>query len=87
MKVEDEVKLQKIADLAKNPQFDRIIALGEEALVKEERETNDLEFKKELGTIVEKALQNELNDILGKNKLEAPLVKNEQGGQGLNSTD
>lgn len=76
MKVEDEVKLQKIADLAKNPKFDRIIALGEEALVKEEREINDLGFKKELGTIVEKVLLDELNDVLGKNKLETPLVKN-----------
>lgn len=83
MKVEDEVKLQKIADLAKNPKFDRIIALGEEALVKEEREINDLGFKKELGTIVEKVLLDELNDVLGKNKLETPLVKNKQGGQDL----
>ena len=57
--------------------------MGEEALVKEEREINDLGFKKELGTIVEKVLQDELNDILGTNKLEAPLVKNEQGGQDL----
>ena len=54
-----------------------------EALEKEERENNDIEFKKKLGAIVEEILQKELNDILNGNTLEAPLVRNEQGGQDL----
>jgi hypothetical protein len=56
--------------------------LGTEALQREERERNDLEFKKELGRIVEETLQKELNDVLGENQLKA-LVENEQGGQDL----
>lgn len=48
MKVEDEIKLQKIAALAEDPNFDRIVTLGKEALEKEERENNDIEFKKNL---------------------------------------
>ena len=83
MKVEDEIKLQKIAALAEDPNFDRIVTLGKEALEKEERENNDIEFKKKLGAIVEEILQKELNDILNGNTLEAPLVRNEQGGQDL----
>lgn len=83
MKVEDEIKLQKIAELAKDPNFDLIVTLGKEALDKEEREKNDFEFKKELGFIVEKILQEEFKGILGENKLTAPLVDNKQGGQDL----
>ena len=78
MKVEDEIKLQKIAALAEDPNFDRIVTLGKEAL-----EKDDIEFKKKLGAIVEEILQKELNDILNGNTLEAPLVRNEQGGQDL----
>lgn len=83
MKVENETKLQMIAELAKDPNFDRIVILGKEALEKEEREENDFEFKKELGFIVEEVLQEELSGILGENKLKAPLVDNKQGGQDL----
>ena len=32
MKVEDEIKLQKIAALAEDPNFDRIVTLGKDAL-------------------------------------------------------
>ena len=39
--------------------------------------------RKKLGAIVEEILQKELNDILNGNTLEAPLVRNEQGGQDL----
>lgn len=83
MKVDDEIKLQQIAELAKDPNFVRIVSLGKETLEKEECEKNDFEFKKELGTVVEKVLQDELNDILGENKLDSLLVDNEQGGQDL----
>lgn len=83
MKVEDETKLQKIAELAKDPNFDRIVKLGREAFEKEERDHNDLMFKKELGNDVENILQKELKEILGNNALKVPTVENEQGGQDL----
>lgn len=84
IQVEDEQKLQQIAELAKNPDFDRILKLGREALEREEREFNDFQFKKELGNFVEDVLQNELNDILGDAELKIPEpVSNEQGGQDL----
>lgn len=84
IQVEDEQKLQQIAELAKNPDFDRILKLGREALEREERELNDFQFKKELGSFVENVLRNELNDILGDAELKIPEpVSNEQGGQDL----
>ena len=84
IQVEDEQKLQQIAELAKDPDFDRILKLGREALDREEREQNDFQFKKELGKFVEDVLQKELNDILGDAKLNiSEPVSNEQGGQDL----
>lgn len=84
IQVENEQKLQQIAELAKDPDFDRILELGREALEREERELNDFQFKKELGNFVEDMLQNELNDILGDAELKIPEpVSNEQGGQDL----
>ena len=84
IQVEDEKKLQQIAELAKDPDFDRILKLGREAIEREERELNDFQFKKELGNFVEDVLQNELNDILGDVELKiSEPVSNEQGGQDL----
>lgn len=84
IQVEDEQKLQKIAELAMNPDFDNILKLGREALERQERELNDFQFKKELGNFVEDVLQNELNDFLGDAELKIPKpVSNEQGGQDL----
>lgn len=83
MKVEDETKLQRIAELAKDPNFERIVALGREAFEREEQEKNDFAFKNEIGKEVEKILQRELNEILENNELKVPPVENEQGGQDL----
>ena len=82
--VEDSDKLNQLASLINNPDFEQIIKKGKEAVEQALREKNDFEFKKGLGNFVEDILQKELNDVLGQNTLEAlDPVYNEQGGQDL----
>ena len=82
MKVQDSNKLNSIAELSKLENIDRIIQLGKEALARELKEKNDFEFKNTLGLYVEEYLLNQLNDILGDNKLKVSVI-DEQGGQDL----
>ena len=82
MKVQDSNKLNSIAELSKLENIDRIIQLGKEALSRELKEKNDFEFKNTLGLYVEEYLLNQLNDILGDNKLKVSVI-DEQGGQDL----
>lgn len=82
--VEDVKKLDQLASLINDPDFDLIIKKGKEAIEQKLREENDFEFKKGLGSFVEDILQKELNEVLGENTLETAIpVSNEQGGQDL----
>ncbi len=82
IKVQDSDKLEAIAELSKSDDLERIIQLGKEARNREIREKNDFEFKKKLGWYVESYLLEQLNMILGNNKLRVSVI-DEQGGQDL----
>lgn len=80
MKVQEESKLNAIAELTKRDDLERIIELGKKARELEIQDNNDFEFKKILGDYVEKFLLEQLKEILGDNTLEV-AVNNEQNGQ------
>ena len=82
MTVDDTSKLNTIADLLNNDEFERIIKLGEEALAKEKRQNNDFEYKKNLGKYIEDFLVVQLEKELTGKKLKVD-VENEQGGQDI----
>ena len=80
MKVQDEKKLNAIAELSKLDNFERIIELGKMALNKELQEQNDFAFKKWLGLYVEDFLLLQLQDTLINHSLKIE-VADIQGGQ------
>jgi len=82
MKVQDEKKLNAIAELSKLDNFERIIELGKMALNKELQEENDFAFKKQLGLYVEDFLLLQLQDALTNHSLRVD-VADIQGGQDL----
>lgn len=82
MKVQDEKKLNAIAELSKLDNFERIIELGKMALDREIQERNDFEFKKQLGFYVEDFLLLQLKEVLSNNSLKLD-VADIQGGQDL----
>ena len=82
MKVQDEKKLNAIAELSKLDNFEHIIELGKMALEKENQERNDFEFKKQLGLYVEDFLLLQLQEALSNNSLKIE-VADIQGGQDL----
>ena len=82
MKVQDENKLNAIAELTKREDLERIIELGRNARELEIQDINDFEFKKMLGLYVEDFLLEQLRDALGGKTLTV-AVDNEQVGQDL----
>ena len=82
MKVQDEKKLNAIAELSKLDNFERIIELGKMALANEIQEKNDFEFKKQLGLYVEDFLLLQLQEVLTNHSLKVK-VADIQGGQDL----
>lgn len=82
MKVQDEKKLNAIAELSKQDNFERIIELGKKALDNEIQEKNDFAFKKQLGLYVEDFLLLQLQEVLTQKSLKVK-VEDFQGGQDL----
>lgn len=82
MKVQDENKLNAIAELSKMDNLERIIELGKRALDIELQEKNDFEFKKKLGEYVEDFLLFQLQEVLTNHSLQVK-VADIQGGQDL----
>lgn len=82
MKVQEESKLNAIAELTKRDDLERIIELGKIEREKEILHKKDTEFKKMLGTYVEDFLLDKLRETLGASSLTV-AVDNEQGGQDL----
>jgi len=82
MKVQDEKKLNAIAELSKLDNLERIIELGKKALDNEVQEKNDFEFKKLLGWYVEDFLLSQLKDVLTNHSLKVK-VEDIQGGQDM----
>lgn len=82
MKVQDEKKLNAIAELSKLENFERIIELGKMELAIEIQEKNDFAFKKQLGLYVEDFLLLQLQEVLTKKSLKV-RVEDIQGGQDL----
>lgn len=82
MKVQDEKKLNAIAELSKLDNFERIVELGKMAFDNEVQEKNDFEFKKQLGEYVEEFLLEQLKEVLTKHSLKVK-VADIQGGQDL----
>lgn len=80
MKVDDDNRLKKIAELSKRENLDDLIRLGEEAIERERNEANDFAYKKELGEYVEQYLLERLGEKLGEIKVS---IDDEQGGQDL----
>lgn len=82
MKVQDEKKLNAIAELSKLDNIERIIELGKMALDNEVQEKNDFAFKKQLGLYVEDFLLLQLQEVLNNHSLKVE-VADIQGGQDL----
>lgn len=82
MKVQDEKKLNAIAELSKLDNFEHIIELGKMALDNEVQDKNDFTFKKQLGEYVEEFLLEQLKETIGENSLTVH-INNEQNGQDL----
>ena len=80
MKIRDEAKLQKLADLSNDENIDRIIELGRQALQAEKNEAEHKRYIQELGSYVEKTLLERLRGILNDNILKIDIC-DEQGGQ------
>ena len=84
MKIDNPHKLNMLADLAVNNDFEEIIRRGKEALMKEKMTEVDFEYKKRLGQYVEDYIQKilalQLGDQLEGNHIR---VENEQYGHDL----
>ena len=83
IEIEDANRLKLIAELANEPKLERLYDLGKKALLIEEREASDKNFKLDLGKFVEKILRDELNLQLGGVTLTVKPVEDEQGGQDM----
>jgi hypothetical protein len=82
MKVQDEKKLNLIAELSKIDNLEHIIELGKMAVDSEIQEKNDFAFREQLGLYVEHFLLSQLKDVLNKDSLKVK-VADIQGGQDL----
>lgn len=80
MKVDDDIRLKKIAELSKRDDLDELIRLGEEAVERKRNEMNDFAYKKMLGEYVEEYLFKEVGGQLQETKV---CIDDEQGGQDL----
>ena len=69
MKITDPDKLNQLAELANDVDFDEIIRKGKEALVQRKNQENDTEFKRNLGEYVERMIKKYLSD-----KMEDPDI-------------
>lgn len=83
IEIEDANRLKLIAELANEPKLERLYDLGKKALLIEEREASDKNFKLDLGKFVEKILRDELNQQLEGVTLTVKPVEDEQGGQDM----
>lgn len=78
--------LDKIVELSEDPDFEKILELGKQALIKERNNDVDFDYKKRLGNHVESLLRKELEDKLSDiDKIEVKTlnVKDQQGGQDI----
>lgn len=81
-----KINLDSIIELAENPDFDRIIELGKQALIQEKNDNSDFEYKKRLGNHVESLLRKELQDKFAdieSIKVKTLCVKDQQDGQDI----
>ena len=83
IEIEDANRLKLIAELANEPKLERLYDLGKKALLIEEREASDKNFKLDLGKFVEIILRDELNQQLEGVTLTVKPVEDEQGGQDM----
>lgn len=78
--IEDKAKLALLGDLSRNPEFERIISLGKEAVELEKQNDADFLFKKKIGTHIEDLIRNKLQkEVIGL-KLD---INEEQRGQDI----
>lgn len=83
IEIEDAERLELVAKLAKEPRLERLYDLGKKALLIEERDENDKDFKLKLGKFVEEILLKELNQQLGGVSLTVDPIEDEQYGQDM----
>jgi hypothetical protein len=87
MKVNDPSKLNQLADLADDVDLDEIILRGKKALVDQQNQVAEFEYKKSLGEYVENCLQtvlaNRLQSELNNDSQHTVSVDNEQYGHDL----
>lgn len=72
-------KIKKLAKLGQNPNLEKIIKLGEEALLNEKQENANFQHKKAIGTHLEKILREKLSNIFA----EEIELKSKQDGQDI----
>ena len=71
-------KINKLGSLARNPNFDLIIALGEKAFEEAKRTRTDFQFKYEIGKRIEKLINEKLGKDLERYAVEVRDVQNGQ---------
>lgn len=88
----DPSRINKLAELANNPDFEKIIQEGEKALIKQHQDTSKILHKQFIGNLVEKIIRERLSHIVGLNKKDSNenvdpnngiQTKEEQNGQDI----
>ena len=63
----DSKRIKKLAELGNNPDFDEIVKLGQEALLKKQQENTNFQHKYTIGTHIESLLRKNLIDVIPEN--------------------
>lgn len=74
---QNEVVIRKLAGIAGHPNLDELIKLGEDALLRQQQEEAEMQYKKKIGNHLEDVLLERLSQNLN------AKVKSEQDGQDL----
>jgi hypothetical protein len=82
LQVEDSKRLQQLANLIDETDFDEILQLGRSALEEAKNRSLDFNYKTMLGIFIEKAIHNKISTILTIHNLSAKIL-DIQGGQDL----
>jgi hypothetical protein len=78
--LDDKNKIAALGGLSQNPDMERIISLGQKALIKENEDNGDLEFKKKIGLHIEKLVRERLEEQVEEFSV---VVESRQGGQDI----